>query len=248
MLTNRRCLESENHWSWKRPLKSSSPNLKPSSLCPLNHVLNCHIYTFLLHLQEWWLQHLPVQPVSIPHHSFREYFFRSIQPELPLEQLLSYCQLPGRRDWHPPCYKFLSGHCREWQHLLQDFSKLNNASSCSFSSRDLYSRPFTVLLPFSGHASGLWCLSCSEELKTEHSIWSVASPVQEDSHLSGPADCSTFDTNQDAIGLFSHLGTVLALIQLVVYQNPQILLHCRAFLPLCLKWCLGLWPKCRPVI
>lgn len=67
MLTNRRCLESENHWSWKRPLKSSSPNLKPSSLCPLNHVLNCHIYTFLLHLQEWWLQHLPVQPVPIPH-------------------------------------------------------------------------------------------------------------------------------------------------------------------------------------
>ena len=38
---------------WKRPLRSSSPTIHPAPPCLLNHVLKCHIYTFLEHLQGW---------------------------------------------------------------------------------------------------------------------------------------------------------------------------------------------------
>ena len=30
-----RVIDSQNHWDWKRPLRSSSPTIKPSPLCPL---------------------------------------------------------------------------------------------------------------------------------------------------------------------------------------------------------------------
>jgi len=33
-----------------------------------NHIPQCHISTFLEHLQEWWLSHLPGQPVPMPQH------------------------------------------------------------------------------------------------------------------------------------------------------------------------------------
>jgi len=31
-----------NHQGWKRPLRSSSPTINPSSPCPLNHIPQCH--------------------------------------------------------------------------------------------------------------------------------------------------------------------------------------------------------------
>ena len=51
---------------------------------PTNHVPQCHISTVMGHLQEWWLHHLPGQPVPVPHHSFWEEIFPNIQPEAPL--------------------------------------------------------------------------------------------------------------------------------------------------------------------
>ena len=55
------------HWiiGWKRPLRSSSPTIGPTPPCLLNHIPKCHIYTFFKHLQGWWLNHLPGQPVPI---------------------------------------------------------------------------------------------------------------------------------------------------------------------------------------
>ena len=39
----------------ERQLRSSSPAISRTALCPLNHVPQCHIYMFLEHLQGWWL-------------------------------------------------------------------------------------------------------------------------------------------------------------------------------------------------
>ena len=54
---------------------------------PTDHVPQCHISTFLEHLQGWWLHHLPGQPVPLHHHSFWEEIFPNSQSETPLAQL-----------------------------------------------------------------------------------------------------------------------------------------------------------------
>ena len=42
---------------------------------PTNHVSQCHISAFLEHLQGWWLDHHPGQPVPLHHHFFENKFF-----------------------------------------------------------------------------------------------------------------------------------------------------------------------------
>jgi len=56
--------------------------------------------------------------------------------------------------------------------------------------------------------------------------------VQGDDHLSTPAGHTLPDTSQDVFGLLGHLGTLLALVQLVVNQHLQILFCQAAFQPL----------------
>ena len=51
---------------WKRPLRSSSPTINRTPPCLLNHVPKCHIYTFFEHLQGWWHNHFPGQPIPMP--------------------------------------------------------------------------------------------------------------------------------------------------------------------------------------
>ena len=42
---------------WKRPPRSSSPTIHPTTPCLLIHIPKCHIYTFFKHLQGWRLNH-----------------------------------------------------------------------------------------------------------------------------------------------------------------------------------------------
>jgi len=56
---------------------------------------------FLEHLQGWWLNHLPGQPISAPDHSFREEIFPSIQPDQPLAQLEAIPSNPYQRYLFP---------------------------------------------------------------------------------------------------------------------------------------------------
>ncbi|KAK4832950.1 hypothetical protein QYF61_026606 [Mycteria americana] len=56
--------------------------------------------------------------------------------------------------------------------------------------------------------------------------------VQGHKHFPCPAGHTISDTSQDAIALLGHLGTLLAHIQLVVGQHPQVLIHQAAFQPL----------------
>ena len=88
-------IEAQNPSGWKRPLRSSSPAVKPSPPCLLNHVLRCHIYRFFERLQGWWLHHLPRKPVPKSDLSFSKEIFPNMQSKPPLAQLqvtsLSYC-------------------------------------------------------------------------------------------------------------------------------------------------------------
>ena len=79
-------IESWNRKDWKRPLRSSSPTVSPSSPCPLNHVPQCHISAILKHLQGEWLHHLPGQLCQCIN-TFWEEVSPNIQPEPPLVQL-----------------------------------------------------------------------------------------------------------------------------------------------------------------
>jgi len=96
----------------------------------------------------------------------------------------------------------------------------------------LFSRPFTSLLPFSGHAPAPQCPSWSEGPRTEHGTRG-ASPqcrVQWHDHLPAPAGHTTPDPSQDAVGLLGPLGTLLAHV-----QHPKILFLQAAFQPLLLR-------------
>ncbi|KAK4819050.1 hypothetical protein QYF61_024689 [Mycteria americana] len=56
--------------------------------------------------------------------------------------------------------------------------------------------------------------------------------VQGHDHCPSPAGHAIFDTSQDAIGLLGRLGTLLAHIQLAIYQYSQVLFRQAAFQPL----------------
>jgi len=46
------------------------------------------------HLHEWWLHHLPRQPIPVPDHSFRKAMFPNIQPESSQGQLEAIASSP----------------------------------------------------------------------------------------------------------------------------------------------------------
>ena len=79
---------------WKRPLRWSSPTIHPTPPCLLNHIPNCHIYTFFEHLQGWGLHHIPGQPVPMSDHSFSKQIFPNIQSKPPLMQLEAVVSRP----------------------------------------------------------------------------------------------------------------------------------------------------------
>jgi len=67
IVCNQRC------WM-ERPLRSLIPTISPC-LWPLQiHVLQCHIFTGLKHLQGRWLQQLQGQPIPVSDQSFGEVF------------------------------------------------------------------------------------------------------------------------------------------------------------------------------
>ena len=64
------------------------------------------------HLQGWWLNPLPGQPIPAPNHSFGEAIFPSTQPELPLVQ---FEDIPSSltTSYVGEEANLLSGLCRE---------------------------------------------------------------------------------------------------------------------------------------
>ncbi|KAK4806539.1 hypothetical protein QYF61_021375 [Mycteria americana] len=72
--------------------------------------------------------------------------------------------------------------------------------------------------------------------------------LQGHDHCPSPADVTISDRSQDALGLLSHPGTLLAHIQPAVDQHPQVLFCWAAFQPLFPKpgALQGVvWAKCR---
>jgi len=86
----------QNHriTGWKRPLRPQSPTIHPTPPCLTNHILKCHIYIFFEHLQGWWLNHFPGQPVPMSDHSFSKEIFPKIYSKPPLTQLEAISSRP----------------------------------------------------------------------------------------------------------------------------------------------------------
>ena len=56
-----------------------------------------------------------------------------------------------------------------------------------------------------------------------------------DDHFLAPASYTVSDTSQDGIGLLSHLGTLLAHVQLYIDQRSLVHFFYTVFQPLCSK-------------
>ncbi|KAK4826516.1 hypothetical protein QYF61_010013 [Mycteria americana] len=69
------------------------------------------------------------------------------------------------------------------------------------------------------------------KLNTGFEVWPHQCRVQGHDHFPSPAGHTIPDASQDAIDFLGHLGTLLAHIQLAVYQYPQVLLCWAAFQP-----------------
>jgi len=87
-------LESQSHWGWKRPLRSSSPTINPSPPRLPNRVPKCHIHTLFEPLQGWGLPHRPGQPGPVSDRSFSKEIFPNIQSKPPLMQLEAIASRP----------------------------------------------------------------------------------------------------------------------------------------------------------
>lgn len=60
-----------NQKAWKRPLRSSSATVNPTSLCsPPNHFPKCHIQMCFERLEGCWFYHFLGQSIPMPHHTF----------------------------------------------------------------------------------------------------------------------------------------------------------------------------------
>ncbi|PKU37700.1 hypothetical protein llap_11996 [Limosa lapponica baueri] len=94
--------------------------------------------------------------------------------------------------------------------------------------------PSPALLLSFGHAAAPQYLLVvrGSELNIIIEVWPHQCWVQGDNHYPSPAGHTISDTNQHAIGLLGHLGTLLARIKLTVDQHPQVLFHRAAFQPL----------------
>lgn len=139
--------------------------------------------------------------------------------------LAPYCLSPEQRDQHSPCCNLLPGSCRERWGFPPTFHSPGYTSpppSATPHNSHFLLPPASLL--FSVHGWSAPCPSCSEGPKTKPNTQDVVSPVLHGRGRSypfpSPAGCSISDTGQNATGLFGHLGSLLAHIQLPSSQHP----------------------------
>ena len=119
------------------------------------------------------LDHLPGQPIPLPDHSFKE-ILTIIQPEPPLVLLEAIPSHPitsyagEEADPHLATTSFTVVAESDKASPEPPLSQTKQPQFPQLLLIDLCSRPLTASLPYSGHAPGPQCLSCSEGPKTEH--------------------------------------------------------------------------------
>lgn len=69
-------LLTRNCWGWKIPPGALSQTIDPALPAPpQNHVLKCHIHTFLGHFQGQWFHHFPGYSIPMLDNPSSEFFF-----------------------------------------------------------------------------------------------------------------------------------------------------------------------------
>ncbi|KAK4819760.1 hypothetical protein QYF61_010895 [Mycteria americana] len=211
-------IESQNRIGWKRPLRSSSSTVNPALPSPpLHHVPQHHIYTAFQYLQGWGLNPFPGQPGPVLDSPFGEEIFPHIQSKPPLVQLEAVVVESDEVSPQPP---FLQAEQPQVPQPLPISLVLQTLPQLRCPSLDTL-QPLNVSLGVRGPT-----------LNTAFEVRPHQCPVQGHDHCPRPAGHAISDTNQDAIGLLGHLGTLLAHIQPAVNQHPQVLFHQAAFQPL----------------
>ncbi|KAK4831231.1 hypothetical protein QYF61_016329, partial [Mycteria americana] len=173
----------------------------------------------------WRLNHFPGQPVPMLDNPFTEEKFPNIQSKPPLAQLEAIsscpitCYLGEETDPNLSTTSFQAKPPQLPQsllirHLLQTLHQLRCPPLDTLQHLNI---PLVVGGP---------------KLNTVFKVQPHQCRVQGHDHFPSPAGHAIFDTSQDAVGFLGRLGTLLAHIQAVVNQHPQVLLCQAAFQPL----------------
>ncbi|KAK4817645.1 hypothetical protein QYF61_023235 [Mycteria americana] len=193
------------------------------------------------HKRGWGLNHFPGQPVPMLHNPFREEKFPHIQSKPPLVQLEAIsscpitCYLGEETNTHLSTPSFQA---------VEESDKVSPQPPFLQAKQPQLPQPLLIRLVLQT-LHQLCCPSLDTlqhlnvslvvggpKLNTAFEVRPHQCRVQGDHHFPSPAGHAIFDTSQDAIGFLGHLGTLLAHIQPVVNQHPQVLFCLAAFQPL----------------
>ena len=109
-----------------------------------------------------------------------------------------------------------------------NFSSLNKPSSLYLSSQEVCSSPLVILvaLLWTHSNSSLFFLCWWPHAWMQLCTWGLSPEgrAEEDSQLSLPIGCPSFDAAQDVAGVLGCKWTLLVHVQLTVHQDPQVLL------------------------
>jgi len=207
--TEVRVLLSENHRIIKVGKFSNviQSNSQPTPVNTLGHVPQCHIYSFLKHLQGRWLHCLPGQAVPLPHHTFGEEIFPNIQPEPPWHNLRLLPLIPsllcGRRGQPPSCHNLLSDCCREYSAFLQMMVDKAGGPQAAAELEQFTQLPVTPLLGWNKPTSHIICHAFVQGFKhswtqawslTELGMTSEANNAKENSTQTLPTSMASCQT------------------------------------------------------
>ncbi|KAK4821380.1 hypothetical protein QYF61_018918 [Mycteria americana] len=172
------------------------------------------------------------QPVPMLDHPFGEDIFPNIQSKPPLEQLEAIssrpmaCYLGEETDPHLSTTSF---------QVVVESNKVSPQPPFLQAKQPQVPQPLPIRLVL----QTLHQLRCPSLDTLQHLNVSLGvrgptlnTAFEGDNHFPTPAGHAIFDTSQDAIGFFGHLGTLPAHIQPAVNQHSQVLFHQTAFQPL----------------
>ncbi|KAK4813829.1 hypothetical protein QYF61_001833 [Mycteria americana] len=183
-------------------------------------------------LAGWRLNHFPGQHVPMLDNPFSEVKFPNIQSKPPLVQPEAIsscpitCYLGEETDTHLSTTSF---------QVVVESNKVSPQPPFLQAKQPQFPQPLLIRLLL----QTLHQLCCPSLHTLQHLNVSlvVGGPklntvFEGHDHFPSPAGHAIFDTSQDAIGFLGHRGTLLAHIQVVVSQHPQVLFCLAAFQPL----------------
>jgi len=192
------------------------------------------------HIQGWWLNHLPGEPILVLNNPFCKEVFPDIQPKLTLEQPEAISPCPVAYHQWEQTSPALSVDTFQ---ILEESNKISPHSSSPQTKQPEFlqsllightlqalHKPCCPSLDLLQYLNVLSLLRCPK-LNTVLEVRPHQCRVQGQDDFPSPAQHTIPDTSQDATGLLGHVGTLLAHIQLTVHQYTEVPFYQTAFQP-----------------